>query len=316
MEPILNELAVQPSPGGDHDLDVRVRQLIDVLGALFQLGVMRILRSTRDALERPITAERTFGQWLADRRTLREEKRLLQAWLGKAPFVDELLVANEPPDVVLEYRFQGRPCLGLGAAHLLEAPAVSFLTDARFAQDTVSVTRLRVDEESNEESEDVHVHHYAAIDHVERRRDELRRGVFREILDGDEIWRRRKELFQRLDFCPQTERQLGELHGRERYFREICRHLYTIDDALVEWTEGELSPGGITWSHESRMTLNHGEYGAARRIQCHDGEVRTFSAHSKLRAANMRIYFFPLHATRRALIGYIGRHLPTVDHPT
>ena len=53
-----------------------------------------------------------------------------------------------------------------------------------------------------------------------------------------------------------------------------------------------------------------------RDFACPDGVVRRFSCHSKLKAQNVRIFFFPDGARRRVWVGYVGKKIPTVEYPT
>lgn len=276
MEPILNELSVAPAMDGQQATDDRMRQLVEMLQSLFRVGAARVLRSTQDAITREIAPALSLLRWLGDRRTLREEKRLLQAVLSKAPFVEELLRGQETDDSVLEFSWGNQTSPGLGVAHLLDAPAVSIVGTPAFEHLEIVISMLCVHADGTE-TYDVAVPQFSTRDHVEDRKAHLRRRVFREIRDGSQLWAQRQDLFPRLDFCTSTERSFRELSGHERSFREICRHLYTLNDALDAWTEGPFDPVGLDWSHESKETLAHPRYGAQRRIQCPDGNIRIFS---------------------------------------
>ena len=292
----------------------RVRQLVAVLRALSDVGAQPVLRSTRNALTREVQAGVSLAQWLSDRSSLRGEKRFLQALLGKAPYVDELLQRHESGEMALEFRFDGQPCPGLGLAHLRAGPAVSLSGHAAFDADVVAISMLRMHSDGTEDTATVEVDNYARPIDVERRRESLRLRILREVASGAELWNRRETLFPRLDFCPRVERQLGCFSGRERYFHEICRHLFVLDDGLAAWTSGAYQPVGVEWSYESKQTLSS-RFGTLRRIECPDGETREFSAHTKLRSGNLRIYFLAVGETRRAFVGYVGVHLGTVKYP-
>jgi hypothetical protein len=72
-------------------------------------------------------------------------------------------------------------------------------------------------------------------------------------------------------------------------------------------------------SGESTQTLEHGTYGPMREFICPDGRKRQFSNHLKLRSSNWRIYYWEFRdeaKNGRALIGYVGTHLPTVKYST
>lgn len=315
MQPILNELSLRPAQDGKSDLEQRMTQLIAVVRALFAIGARPVLRSTRDAMNSEVALDRSLARWLSDRARLREEKRFLQALLSKAPYVDELLEQHEPDDVALDFSLGDRACPGLGVAHLLEAPAVSLAGQDQCEAPEFSIRMLRIDRDGAEDESTVDVANFVEPAHVDQRKDALRARILRDVRDGDMLWERRDELFPRLDFCARVERQVKAFHGNETYFREICRHLFVLSDRLADWSGGAFDPAGIEWSPESNQTLHHSRYGPMRYIECPDGETRQFSAHSKLRSGNQRIYFLAVRETRRSFVGHVGSHLPTVLNP-
>ena len=73
MEPILNELSIEPVAGVS--ADERMLTLVAALKALRGLGTSRVLRSTRDVLERLIAADLPMRTWLFARQDHREEKQ-------------------------------------------------------------------------------------------------------------------------------------------------------------------------------------------------------------------------------------------------
>lgn len=57
------------------------------------------------------------------------------------------------------------------------------------------------------------------------------------------------------------------------------------------------------------------KYLKERTFYCPDGKERLFERHVKLRFCNWRIHFFT-EQPGIVIIGYIGRHLPTVKYRT
>jgi hypothetical protein len=92
--------------------------------------------------------------------------------------------------------------------------------------------------------------------------------------------------------------------------------LFELENYCKNWNAGAFSLEGylIEVSRESQPTLN--KYGKQRTFRCLDGKERLFDWHVKLRLCNWRIHFFPDVRPGKIIIGYVGRHLPTVSAPT
>jgi hypothetical protein len=87
------------------------------------------------------------------------------------------------------------------------------------------------------------------------------------------------------------------------------RGLQELQNYCQNWTAGGFDIKAISYaSGESEATLN--KFGEQRIFSCPDGKHRLFSWHKKLDA--LGIHFFDFPATKRILIGYVGRHLDIV----
>lgn len=316
MEPVLNELSMEAHPEGA-DLDARMLAFIATLRRLFEHGMTRVLRTVRGVLERAVSPEMTLRQWLFSKSAgaLREAKQLLQRLLDKAPYVEDLHAEQEGKHQKLfEVRLGDNDAPGLGVALLRDAPAVSLAGDPRFSGTFVRVRMTAMGAEGEGEEQDTDVVHAASAADVEQHRQWMEERVQRDVVSGEDLWKRRASLFPALDFCPQVERHVSALSGSEFFFCEIIRHLHVMSRSVVRWADGDLELPGLRWSHESKETLNHGTYGPMRNFTCPDGMPRQFSLHSKINTGAKRIHFLPDKATKRILIGYVGDHLPTVRH--
>jgi hypothetical protein len=314
MDPILNELSIASPTNAP--IDERLSGLSRVLARLAELGFARVLRTTQEALTIPLGNGLTLPGWAMQRsadRNGREARQLLMARLGRAPFVEQLLAeAEEARGRQFEARFGGQVARGLGAALLLDSVAISVPGAWAFEIDPLRVELDALDEAGVLTMTTQPVLHVYGPPHVEAQRELLRVRVLRRVESGSELWRRRTELLASLEFCARVERDLAALTGKEPWFFEICRHLAVLSDSISVWTDGAFNPTDVTWTHESKPTLDHPVYGAQREFDAPGGQRRQFSSHTKLNAVGWRIYFLPDAGTRRALIGYIGPHLDTV----
>lgn len=315
MEPVLNELSIEPLPVGA-DLDARMSALAATLKRLFEHGLTRVLRTVQGIFERTVGPGMTLREWLFSgaRGAIRETKQYLRSLLGKAPFVEDLHAEQEGQQKKLfEVRLGDDPASGLGVAMLRDAPAVSLSGNPRFGGPLVGV-RVIVVGEDGEDQQDADVIHAASTSHVDHHQDWLVERIQRDVRSGKDLWSRRSTLFPCVDFCERVERDLQGMSGSEPYFQEIIRHLLAMSRGAATWTEGDLDLPRIDWSHESAETLKHSSYGPMRTFVCPDGVPREFSRHSKIRLGVQRIYFSPDPITRRVLVAYVGDHLPTVKY--
>lgn len=316
MEPVLNERSLEPA---EMPIVERVTSLIVVLRKLDALGFPRILRHARDALDREIEEGTSLRSWLF-RLAARETRQFLAGRMMKAPFVEELHGQQEDAKGwLLQASYNGAPAAGAGIAHLLDAPAVALRGVPCWEVDPLVILLARMGDEDGTLVElPVEVVHVCRPEQVDARAQLLRERVLRSVSGGDELWRRRTELFPRLDFCGAVERQVCALSGKEFYFQRVVEALSRLDAALGKWIGGPLHPG-MDSSVESASTLAHGSYGPMRDFLCPDSETRRFSNHLKLFSNNWRIYYWETRSGEeggRAFIGYVGAHLPTVKYPT
>jgi hypothetical protein len=316
IEPTLNERSIELAETPTTD---RITALIAVLRRLDALGFSRILRHARDALERQVEAGTSLRTWIL-RKAPRDTRQFLAGRLDKAPFVEELHRRREATSgFLLQVTYEGAPAVGAGIAHLHDTPAVALGGLAAWEVDPLVVVLTKMDEEEGVLVEmAVPVVHLCRPEQIDARARLLRDRVLRAVSGGDDLWGRRLELFPRLDFCAEVERQMRGLSGKEFYFQHVVLALSRLDAALAEWIAGPLHPG-MDHSAESTSTLAHGTYGPLRDFVCMDNEPRRFSHHLKLFSINWRIYYWEVRvgaAGGRAHVGYIGVHLPTVKYRT
>jgi hypothetical protein len=100
-----------------------------------------------------------------------------------------------------------------------------------------------------------------------------------------------------------------DVDGNAPRFKAVLRGLSELESYCANWAGGGFDIHAFqNASGESSATLNM--YEAERTFMCPDGNYRVFSWHLK-RADFTRIHFFDQPQTRRIIVGYVGKHLPT-----
>lgn len=317
MEPILDESSLVPSsnrPPATH-----IEALAKTLSALDGLGVVRVLRSVRDAADRDLDGGRGLRAWCFDKSTARDAGRLVAARLGKQPYVDgnDGLFAVAEGQSAVEAKSDGNRVLGLGLAALTSSIAVALTTDERPAGAVLKIDLTFLDNDDQREERET-VLTFTAEHEVTAAREDVVARVDGFLPNGAAIVERVGEVFPRLRLGPDARRRIGAMTGRETVFRQLVRHLRALDEGARTWADGAYSPLAVSFSVESNPTLNHGTYGPMRDFAMPEGfTFERWSLHTKLTGGNgARMYFRAERVGDEAvvLVGYFGEHLPTVRH--
>ncbi len=267
------------------------------------------------------SSSKNYGlrRWCFHEETNRDAGKLVAQRLGRQPFIDgaDGLFAEAEGERAIEGRVSGATVIGLTFAALTESPAVALVSMTLPASTDVVVDLTTVDADE-ELQESVHVCRVVTKEDVRQRCTFIEERVEQSVPDGAGLLDRAGELFPQLRFGPGVVPQIAALTGNEPVFHQLFRHLRALNKGAVSWQrENDYSPAeAISWSRESSTTLKHGKYGPMRDFPMPDGfEKRRWSDHTKLSGgAGARLYF---HAERTGehavvLIGYFGKHLPTV----
>ncbi len=323
MEPILDETSLVPcrsvEPG------TRIRTLACTLKGLDDLGVPRVLRSVRDAVDRDIGDGKGLRVWFFDHRTDRDARQFVASRLGKQPFIDgaDGLFSLAEGGMAVEGKVEGKTVFGLALAAINDSIAVLFgsCSESDISAGTVDVSLTRTNGETFFE-EEKSIRCFAVPRDVETHRLWIIERVKKSIENGVTLIERATEVFPRLRFGEKAIEQVRVLIGSEPFFPQLLRHLYVLDKEAREWRSGSFSPGGLTWSSESSSTLNHPEYGPKRDFPVPDGfKTERWSNHTKLTGSGCYRLYFRFEQKSQdgssvVLIGYFGPHLPTTDYPT
>jgi len=317
MDAILDETSLVPCESWNPAQ--RIQILASALKALDELGCSRILRSVQNAPDQNIGQGQGLRYWCFDRETSRDAGRFIAQRLGKQPFIDGAngLFAQAEGKRVIEGCVGSAPVIGLAYAALTDSPAIALASEALPNCSSVSVDLITLDS-GGEIYETILACRLVTEQDVGNQSEIIVRRIQDSVLNGKQLLEYANDIFPRLLFGSKAIEQISALTGNEPVFHQLFRHLRALDQGAVSWELGiEYSPNGaITWSHESKATLKHGEYGPLRDFPVPEGFMqRRWSSHTKLSGgAGMRLYFNAERTNGMSvvLIGYFGGHLPTV----
>ena len=318
---VLNELSLRAPAADIFSARHAMSLLLRTISHAAKAGAARMLRVHRDLNGELLAPAYPVSRWRNDGDVDREERRLFLSLATKAPFLADL------PDRATEAHgfdcfCEAEGAIGFGVAWLLDALPVSILLDQRWDLPSVTVTIAEMDEDGELVEESVTLPHAGRSEHVAIHRDwfnqqlaAARTRQIQAVESGDDLWRMRGQMFTRLRFCDEVERQLDEVSRGSEMLQPILKRLYELEGYCEKWASGAFDPDKLPSkvSVESSSTLEM--YGSERTFT-HAGKERIFSWHVRLTPGSWRLYFEPDVQERVFYIGYIGKHLPTVKYRT
>lgn len=317
IEMVLNELSLKAQAADVRAARDGMANLVDTLQAATASGVARVLRTSADFHGTILAPDYLLVRWRNDPEVDRERRSYFRTLTTKVPVLADVplsALAGEP--ALFDFKDRGVRAEGLGAAFLMDALAVSLLSDAWWDTPTVQLTVSHLDDSAAMVTKAEPIRHASRRAHVARHDAWIGERIRTGVRDGVDLWSRRMALIPSLAFCGSVRAQLEGLNIGNPLLKSVRDRLFEFEDYCRTWNNGPFDMQQLPTrvSPESEATLN--QYGAERRFLCPDGQERVFSLHVRITPGAWRIHFIPLADEHRILIGYIGRHLPTVHDPT
>jgi len=101
-----------------------------------------------------------------------------------------------------DLKLNGRTCDALGAAFLLDIPAISLLSEERWNVERVSAQFEEIDDSGELTSEEVEIIHASSVAHIKLHQDWVKQRLSTPIKSGLDLWANKQVLFPNLEFCP------------------------------------------------------------------------------------------------------------------
>lgn len=317
---ILNELSLQNPAPNEQVAQQRMSELIKTIKTVKAQGVKVSLRTQEDFHTTILAPNYPLRHWLND--ADRDERLFIKILATKAPFSTDIANSKiqdiENNASLSEFRHQGEMAIGLGIAYVLNTIAISLLSQECWDCNRVKLEFRYLDEDGEIISESVEIIHASRSSHVEEHASLIQQNqerIYQNVSDGLEVWNRREELFPNLEFCDAVRKQLEDIRTGQLELQPVVSILFELHKCTKNWNNGYFNLDGypIEESAESKPTLV--KYFKERTFRCPDGKDRLFERHVKLRFCNWRIHFLA-EQPGIVIIGYIGRHLPTVKYRT
>jgi len=298
MDPVFNEPSAAPAAA---DRQAARNRMIGVVGVLIRMpnhGLGRSLRISECFYQLPLAPDYTMTDWLIDREVGRDHLNFFLGLAAKAPYLrqTDANALERIEDTEVTCHGQSHPAFL--AAHLLDAPLVSFDHDA-WAEPVLPVNVIRLDGEGDLCEESDTLVNFSNCDHfAHHARWFARRDA---IEDARDLWCRCAELFPHLTFCPSVEDQLKE---QETILPKIIDRLREME--RIAATGRPFGKDAFQYKCHPTSAPTFGQFSLAYEFTTPDGTSKRCGWHFYL-PDGRRIYFSPDFT-----IGHIGGHLPTV----
>jgi len=313
LEMVLNELSLRTPAADILTAQQLMSELISTLRQATTSGVKRVLRTSDEINTIELAPGYPVARWRNDPKVNREEQSFFRTLTSKAPFWTDVAEEIQDNFDLSQVWHQGEEARGLGFAVMIDALAVSLISEARWDCNRLELEVRRFDENEDLIDERLEIIHASRRNHVQEHSDWINNRIRSRVVNGLELWNRKDELFPSLIFCEAVSEQLQSLGAENPILQLVKNRLSELEDYCKGWTDEAFEPKSLrNVSPESQVTLQNPKYSKERTFLCPDGKDRVFSWHTKL-SFGWRIYFFP-NEQRKMIVGYVGCHLRTVKY--
>lgn len=306
---VLNELSLQTPAPDIPTAKQWMSELIQTLREATSSGVKRLLRTSNEINFIELAPKYPILKWRNE--ASREEKQFFTSLSTKAPFWTDASQEIQEQFDLSDVFYQGESARELGFVLLIDGLAVSFQSDSKWDCSCLDLQVSKLDEDGEIVDVVEEVKHASHRNHIQDHVDWIKKRLQVTVIDGQDLWNRRTELFPSLEFCDDVHDQLQNLSIKHPMLQNVAKRLFRLEEYCKCWITSRFSPDDVgNCSPESQATLQ--QYPAERTFRCPDKEERLFSWHIKL-ANGWRIYFLPIKPGK-VIIGYVGVHLRTVKY--
>jgi hypothetical protein len=136
------------------------------------------------------------------------------------------------------------------------------------------------------------------------------------IRNGRDLMAQAASVYPAIEIGEDAEKDIRKLCGNEKHFHWVLVAFAAANRETLAWKRGQFQhhhlPGPATGESDPTMR----QFGEKRIFKTRNGDRLPFEHHMKCRAENQRIHYRVDEGRRLLMIGYVGKHLPTVGDPT
>ena len=315
LEMVFNELSVDSPATSILEARQWMAGFVGTILSASAAGVNRVLRTHIDINNTLLAPEYPLSRWRNDSNVDLEARRYFRSLISQYPPLEDLPeISNNM--LARDFFHQGRRAYGFGIAYLLESICISLPSAKVWNMNEIEVKTEWLNENGGLISKKVRIMHASNSSHIDLLAGWITQRLKTGVVNGDDLWNRREELFPHLIFCDYVAKQIFPLQNGDPMFRQIVKRFFELQNYCSAWREGPFLPDQLPFKAtvESEPTMQ--KYRGKRTFTCPGGNEITFTWHGRMTPGAWRIYFDPSIGPGMMHIGYIGQKLPTVKYET
>lgn len=264
--------------------------------------------------EIPILNELSLRQWVEQQN--KDYKIKIKSIIQKTEY--PLIPENE---INLSERYgwseyvlkdKGIEVKSLGAAYLLQQPAISCLSDLIWDNYTLAIEgQEATDEDIN--SFEAKVVNCASLKHWKILIEEINTQRKKNLQKGNLLWEERETQFPNLIFCGNTSKRFKNISVSNSVYNQLWKVLTSLNQFCNEFSNYSLQNKKkvteLDISDESSPVKQKPMLKRYREFDV-NGEKVFFGFHIKNFGGAFRLHFYPVAEEKKIYIGYFGKHLP------
>jgi hypothetical protein len=315
LDMVFNELSIDTPAENIQEARQWMAGFIDTIRSASIAGVNRVLRTHIDMNNTLLAIEYPLARWRNDSDVDIEARRYFRSLISQYPPLEDIPETSNDM-LARDFFHQDKRAYGFGIAYLLESLSISLPSEEVWDAHEIEVKTEWLHEGEDLISKKVQVAHASDSSHIDLLAGWITERLKTGVVNGDDLWNRKEDLFSRLIFCDHVAKQIFPLQKGDPMFRQVVKRLFELQNYCSAWHEGPFLPDQLTFKAtvESELTLQ--KYGKERTFSCQDEKKITFSWHGRMTPGAWRIYFDPNIGPGMMRIGYIGHKLSTVTDPT
>ena len=303
---VLNELSLKTPASDISTARQLMSNLISTLRKATASGVKRVLRTSNEIHSLQLAPNYPIARWRNDPEVDKEESRFFSTLVTKSPFWTDVFEEFKDEFDLSEVRYQGEIVNGIRFALVIDGLPVSFNSETRWDTSSLSLEVIRIDENQKLVNETVEIVHASCRNHVKEHNNWIKNRFRTQIINGEQLWNRRQELFPNLEFCDEVYKQIQFSDNGKPILRQILKRLFELDEYCKSWKNGAFDfdalPSKVSPESESRLQ----QFNDKLSFKCSDGKKRVFSLHVRMTPGAWRLYFCTELGPGKIIIGYIG----------
>lgn len=275
--------------------ELKEKKYIDTVRSLYGLKGMEIIKG------------KTLEEFISCEQDIDFRRQLLSFISNKTINVEYPLVSEEEEKELglQEYRYEDEIVIDMGYADIFKALLISFNSNEIWNKDKLKLEKTIMDIDGELRKSVVEIHHASTIEHITRNSifaNTREKEIFQELLENFEI--ASQIYFKKIKLSPDIFREIRRLD------REV---LIDAIDILYSLEIGKKELQEYNYSSESEGVKNNPALRELRNFKLPSGKKMYMFNHIKNLPKACRIYFHKESDTE-IYIGYIGKHLRTVNY--